>query len=101
MTALTLSPQKCVNCGRKIPDSAPCLTMRRGPICMGCEFKEIDVYSMTENGDTYYQKDFLGFLGAIEVAVASMDADDQILVGKKTMRALHYFDLPEWQGARP
>jgi len=67
---------------------------------MGCEFKEIDVYSMIENGDAYYQKDLFGFLGAIEVALVSMDSDDQLIIGKRKMRALHYFDLPEWQGVR-
>lgn len=97
--SLTLSPQKCVNCGQVIPESAPCLTTKRGPVCMGCEFKEIEVYSMAENGEVYYEKDFIGILETFKEAVAAMDSDEQIIFGKRKMRALHYFDLPEWQGA--
>lgn len=101
MTArsLTLSTGKCINCGQDIPPSSPCLTTRRGPICMGCEFKEIEVLAMTANGDVYYEKDPIGFLEAVKEAMAAMDSDEQIIIGKRKMRALHYFDLPEWQGA--
>jgi len=98
--SLILSPQKCINCGRKIPDSAPCLTTRRGHLCMGCEFKEIEVYSITENGDVYYEKDPLAFLDAFKETMTYLDMDGQFTVGKRMIRALHYFDLPEWQGTK-
>jgi len=92
------SPQKCINCGRDIQNSAPCLMTKRGPVCLGCEFKEIEVYKMKVNGDVYYEKEPLAFLDVFKDAMTYMDIDEQLTAGKCMMRVLHYFDLPEWQG---
>ena len=76
----------------------PGFTTRRGRVCMGCEGAEIDVYITTINKSSLYDNNVASVLDTLKTELESMDEGDAFHVGKRKMRALHYFDLPEHQG---
>lgn len=88
----------CLCCGTPIGKDWPVISTPRGDICMGCEGAEVAVYVMTIDGKSYTDRDVSSLMTAINVELETMDNSDQFTIGKRMMRAAHYYSLPEFEG---
>lgn len=86
----------CIVCGNVLQDLWPQIRTEQGPICMGCEFKEITVYCITLPGEKnkYYDHDIC----SINNMLKECDYGEGYNILKEKMLASKYFDLPEFTG---
>ena len=88
---------KCIVCKKEIPWDQRCLNGTKGSICMGCEFKKIDVWHIMLPGETqngYYDTD----IGHVLDMLSECDYGEGYDIRKIRMRAMKYYSLPEFVG---
>lgn len=88
---------KCLVCKKKIPSNHVCLFGINGSICMGCEFKKIDVWHITlpdEPANGYYDTE----IGCIIDMLNECDYGADYTIKKESMKATMYYSLPEFTG---
>lgn len=85
----------CVGCGVAIDHNWPRTGTLEQPVCMRCEFSEIDVYEVRLNGSSFVERDVQQIIPLLE----SMDSGDEVYsVGKVRMKLAKYITLPEFEG---
>ena len=88
---------KCLVCEKEIPLNHVCLFGQNGSICMGCEFKKIDVWHITLADDPkngYYDTDITHIVDMLDAC----DCGDGYTIKKENMSAVKYYGLPEFVG---
>ena len=85
----------CAGCGRLISHDWPRTGTMENPVCMPCEFSNIEVYKVELNGNHFVESDPKQIIPLLE----SMDKDDEpYTIGKVEMKLAEYITLPEFQG---
>ena len=88
----------CIVCKKEIGEQERCcLTREFKSICMGCEFKNVDVWRVSPIGDignSYHDTDITHIVDML----TECDYGDGYTVVKSNMRALKYHTLPEFTG---
>jgi len=87
--------EKCINCGAETEGHASILT-KRGTICLGCEFKKIDVWHLSLKGEGNYMIDKSKENLQLEID-EDTDGNEYELI-KHKMGVIEYFHLPEFEG---
>ena len=88
---------KCIVCKKEIPFNCVCLSTQDNSICMGCEFKKIDVWKVTlpnESSNPYYDTD----ISSIVDMLNECDYGEGYTVKKERIKATKYYSLPEFKG---
>jgi len=88
---------KCLVCKKEIPSNHVCLVGLNGSVCMGCEFKKIDVWHITladAHGNGYYDTDISHIIDMLN----ECDYGDGYTIKKEKMNAMMYYNLSEFVG---
>jgi len=86
---------RCLVCNKKVSLENKQLPTPNGPICMGCEFTEIEVWHVTSSGNGgYYDTHINNFTDMLN----ECDYGEGYTIKKEKMRAAAYYNLPEFTG---
>ncbi len=88
---------KCIVCKEEIPPNHVCLVGLNGSVCMGCEFKKIDVWHITlpdEPKNGYYDTEINHIIDMLN----ECDYNEGYTIKKESIKAIVYYGLPEFVG---
>jgi len=96
MDYMKLKMKSCLVCKEKLDGNDRQFLLPGGTICMRCEFAEITVFKVTIPGEKngYYDTD-IGILGEM---LSECEPGEGYTIIKERMRALKYYNLPEFTG---
>ncbi len=88
---------QCIVCKKEIPSNHVALHGLTGSICMGCEFKKINVWHVTLASSPkrgYYDTNINNIIDMLN----ECDYNEGYTIKKRSLKATHYYGLPEFDG---